>query len=115
MSTTAPDNPYFEEDSFDFKKYLFLFLANWYWFIISIFLSLGIAWLVNRYTLPVYEVTGSLINNDNSKSRSLSVYENMIPGMEIYRNRNTLATEIDVLKSPSLAERTLKELNFNIT
>lgn len=105
----------FEEDPIDFKKYFYVILANWYWFVISLVISLGIAWLVNRYTMKVYKVNSTLIINDDSRGRGLSGYENMIPGMEIFRNQKTVLNEIEILKSASLAERTLRNLDFSIT
>lgn len=104
-----------EDDSIDLKKYFFAILANWYWFVISLFITLGIAWLFNRYTMPVYQVTGSLIINEDSRGKGLSGYENLIPGMEIFRSQKTLLTEIEILKSETLADRTLSRLDFGIT
>ncbi len=93
-----------------------MILANWYWFVISVFIALGIAWLINRYTKPVYKVQGSMILSDNDRGRGgLTGYENMIPGMEIYRTRTMMANEMEVLKSYSLANKTLENLNFDIT
>jgi len=113
MST--PNQTHFEDDSLDLKKYLFLILANWYWFVISVFVALGIAWFINRYTMPVYNVTSSLIINDDDRGRGLSGYENLIPGMEIFRNQKKVLNEIEILKSYSLASKTIKEMDFEVT
>jgi capsular exopolysaccharide synthesis family protein len=113
---TIPSNPYSEVDeSLDLKKYLFLILANWYWFVISVFVGLGIAWLINRYTMPVYNVSASLIINDDDRGRGLSGYENLIPGMEIFRNQKKVLNEIEILKSFSLATKTVKQLDFDVS
>ena len=104
-----------EEGSIDYKKYLLTILANWYWFVISLFISLGIVQLINRYTMPVYQVTSSLIINDDARGKGLSGYENMIPGMEIFRNQKTVLNEIAILKSTSLAERAINGLTFDVT
>lgn len=103
------------DDSIDLKKYIYLVLANWYWFGLSLFISLGITYLVNRYTMPVYQVTGSLIINDDARGKGLSGYENMIPGMENYRTQKTVLNEIEMLKSYSLTQQALQDLDFNIT
>jgi len=114
---TNPVPPRYSEadESLDLKKYLFLILANWYWFVISVFVGIGIAWLVNRYTMPVYNVSSSLIINDDDRGRGLSGYENLIPGMEIFRNQKKVLNEIEILKSFSLATKTIKELDFGVT
>jgi len=116
MDKQSLNNPHpMEEDSIDLKKYFFLILANWYWFIISTFVGLSVAWFVNRYTLPVYQVTSSLIISEDSRGRGLSGYENLIPGMEIFRTQKLVLNEISVLRSYSLSQRTLSELDFNIS
>ncbi len=108
--------PQIQEDSIDLKKYFFLILANWYWIIISVFVSLAVAFLVTRYTKPVYEVRASLIVSENDRgSGGLTGYENLIPGMEIFRTQKLVMNEMEILKSYSLTQRALKELDFNIT
>jgi tyrosine-protein kinase Etk/Wzc len=104
-----------EDDSLDLKKYLFLILANWYWFLISVFLGLGISWLVNRYTKPVYKVQASMMIKDDVRSGGLSGYEQLMPGMEIYRTQTRVANEMEVLKSYTLTRRALEQLDFDIT
>ena len=49
----------FKDESIDIKKYLFKILFNWYWFAISIFFTVSIAYLVNRYTEPIFRVSSS--------------------------------------------------------
>lgn len=118
-SSATPSSPFisnpFEEDTLDFKKYLYLILTNWYWFLISIFVGLGVAYLINRYTMPVYRATSSIMLNEGTSSKGLSGYENLIPGMEIYAQRKYVINEMEVLRSYSLANRALLDLDFNIT
>ncbi len=115
VTNTHPSYPPpYPDDSLDLKKYFFMILANWYWFVISVFIALGIAWLQNRYTKPVYRVSASIMIQDENR-RGLSGYENLIPGMEIFRNQIKVLNEIEVLKSYSLAYRTLSELDFDVT
>ena len=54
----TPNNRFDQEESINLKKYLYMILANWYWFVITVFVGLGAAWLINRYTTPVYQVKG---------------------------------------------------------
>ncbi len=73
MDQTEYNNPRFEEDSLDIKKYLFKILFNWYWFAISIFIALAAAYLVNRYTTPIYNVSATVIlRNDLGGSSTLT-------------------------------------------
>ena len=112
--THTPFTPPYTDDSLDLKKYLFIILANWYWFVISLFIALGVAYVKNRYAKPVYKVSATLMIQDENR-RGLTGYENMIPGMEIFRNQIKVLNEIEVLKSYTLAYRTLQELDFGVT
>ncbi len=103
-----------DDSIIDYKKYFLGILANWHWFLISVVIGFSTAWLINRYSMPVYKVTGSLIISED-KGRGLTGYENLIPGMEIYRTQKAVLNEIEILKSYSLAYRTLNELDFKIT
>ena len=91
-SLNNPGDPrnyrYEQEDTIDIKKYFYMILANWYWFVIMVFIGLGVAWLVNRYTKPVYQLNSSLMIQEDDRGRGrLTSYENLIPGMEIFRNQ----------------------------
>ncbi len=105
-----------EEDSLDIKKYLFLILSNWYWFVLSIFTGLFIGYLVNRYSVNVYSIQSSLIIRDDESPNSFTGAENLIQGLKLVRNTKSVQNEIGVLKSYSLAYKALSELDeFNIT
>jgi len=60
-----------EEESIDFRKYLFLILSNWYWFAITITIGVGTAYLINRYSSDVYQLNASLIVGEDKGSNSL--------------------------------------------
>jgi tyrosine-protein kinase Etk/Wzc len=56
------------EESIDFKTLFFKLYSYWYFFLITIFIALLIAFLFNKYTLPVYKVkTTVLIKDDKSR------------------------------------------------
>lgn len=106
----------FREDNIDFKKFLLKVLFNWYWFAISLGISMSIAYLYNRYNEPIYRVEASIIVRDDEKSKGLTGAENIIQGLEMFRSRKNVQNEMTILKSYSLANRTLNELeDFKIT
>ena len=47
-----------DNDSINIKRYLSLFLSNWYWFAISLFFSMTIAYGINRYGEKIYTEIG---------------------------------------------------------
>ncbi|HSN49679.1 MAG TPA: hypothetical protein VLR52_00510, partial [Bacteroidales bacterium] len=70
---------YREEESIDIKKYLYRILYNWWWFALSVFLALTVAYLVNRYSEDIYRANCSLIiANENSQRGDVeSIIEDM--------------------------------------
>jgi hypothetical protein len=50
-----------EESSFDFQKWLHLFIKNWYLFLIFITIFLIGGYLKNRSWMPLYQSNGTLI------------------------------------------------------
>ena len=110
------ENIYFQEENIDIKKFLMRILGNWYWFAISLFITVTVAYLVNRYSEPVYSVTSTIIVRDDEKGKGLSGAEQMIEGMEMFRSRKNIYNEMGILQSYELTNRTLKDLeNFEIT
>lgn len=99
-----------EEDGLDIKRYLSLFLSNWYWFAISLFISLGIAYGINRWSEEVYTVSSSLLIKDEESTGELRSAEQFIPGGGIFSSRQNLRNEIGVLKSFSLNYDVIMEL-----
>ena len=63
MTTPLPHTPQPRpmrppQDDIDLMKYLYMFLANWYWFALAFVLSMGITYILNRYSAKVYTQIG---------------------------------------------------------
>lgn len=98
--------------TFDLKKFLYRIIQRWYWFAISIFICLTIAWLYNKFISPEYGVHSSMIVNEyESGIKRLSLSQNS--GNE--RNVNVLGQDhAGRLKSHILSYNTLVSLGWNI-
>lgn len=107
---------YREEESVDIKKYLYRILYNWWWFALSVFLALTVAYLVNRYSEDIYRANCSvIIANENTPRGDI---ESVIEEMTNIRNRRTKAVvqnEMTVLKSYKMTNAALERLDFGIT
>ena len=85
---------------------------HWYYFLFSIlFFSVG-ALVYIRYTLPVYEATTSVIIKD-TKNASKNI-EDILSG-DMFGNNKNIATEIGILQSRTVLEKTFKELNLDVS
>lgn len=102
-------DPQLDDDSFIIKRYLSLFISNWYWFVISLFTALAVVYGINRYSPKVYTVSSSLLIKDG-KNGGLSFGTNIMPGSDIFNNQQNLNNEIGILKSFRLNKRVMDSL-----
>lgn len=100
-----------EDDNIDIKRYLSLFLSNWYWFAITLFVAVTLAYCINRYSQKIYTVSSSLLIRDDQMRNMNSDVTNVIPGGDIFKSQQNLINEMGILKSFNLNYRVMKELN----
>ena len=65
-----------EENLIPFKKFVFLTLKNWQWFILSISLSLMVSTLINRYSANIF--SNSVKMNFNNSSNMIGTLESVL-------------------------------------
>ena len=106
--------PFHEEESIDIRKYLFKILRNWYWFLLSILICITTAYLINRYSKPVYSVSTKIILGTKDNSSNVQSAENIIRGVDFTR-QNIIENEIDILKSYSLNYKVIQGLDIGIS
>ena len=58
------------EQSINIKAIFHLFLANWYWFLLSVVVALGLATFYLHKTVPVYTRSAKLLVKSDEKGRS---------------------------------------------
>lgn len=104
-----PGQPQFREDEgIDFKKYLFLFLSNWYWFVAAMFIAIVVAYGINRYTPRQYTVSSKLmIRDDNQMFNNAEGY---LSGLDLYKSPQSLVNELEILRSFQLHYEVVSEL-----
>ena len=103
--------PGFSDDSsIDFKRYLSLFISNWYWFAFGLFLSLTIAYGINRYSERIFTVSSSLLIKDDQFGGEASQLGNIFPGGQVFKIQQNLKNEIGILKSFNLNRRVIDSL-----
>ena len=105
-----------EQSSFNFQTIYTAFVLNWKWFLLSIFICLGIGFLYLRYATPVYNTTAKLLikddKNDNGGSRgALQALESMSNLGFISSNYGT-ENEQEILTSTTIAEQAIRDLKL---
>jgi len=99
-----------EDDNIDVKRYLSLFISNWYWFAIALFIALTFAYGINRYSEKIYTVSSTLLIKDDQLANMNNSAASVIPGGDIFKSQQNLKNEMGILKSFSLNYRVMKEL-----
>jgi capsular exopolysaccharide synthesis family protein len=100
-----------EDDNLDIKRYLSMFISNWYWFAGALFISISFAYGINRYSEKIYTVSSTLLIKDDQFDRGNSNLGSVIPGGDIFRSQQNLKNEIGILKSFSLNDSVMKKLD----
>lgn len=115
MQNSYTSDPNSEESNINLKTILEKYLSYWKWFLGSVFLCLILATLYLRYSVPVYSASTSLLIKDDQSGNfasELSAFEDI--GL-FSGKKNVIDDEIEILKSRSIAENTVKAGDFNTT
>jgi tyrosine-protein kinase Etk/Wzc len=99
-----------DNDSIDFKRFLSLFLSNWYWFAIALFIAITLAYGINRYSERIYTVSSTLLIKDDQMGNITSNVASVFPGGDIFKSQQNLINEMGILKSITLNYKVMKEL-----
>ena len=89
------------ESSFDFKTLLALFILNWQWFALSVFIMLCCAVLYLRYKSPVYQVSTKMLIKEEQNNKRGGVNQ-MLSNMQDFgfiSNSNGIDNEVEILQS----------------
>lgn len=92
-----------------------MFVPKWYWFAISLFITLTIAVLYLLSTPPIYTRTAAILVKDNSKSSSSTSAMNDFSDLGIFKFNTNINNELLTLKSPTLMTEVVNRLGLNET
>lgn len=100
------------DDEIDLRLLFQEIRRNWHYFLFSIIFFVIAALLYIRFTLPVYEARSSILVKD-TKNTSKNI-EDIFTG-DLFGNTKNIATEIGILKSRSILDETIRELNLGVS
>ncbi|MBD2700663.1 polysaccharide biosynthesis tyrosine autokinase [Spirosoma sp. BT702] len=99
-----------EEGSTAILDYLYKFLRYWYWIVLSLIISFGIAYVYLKKFTPVYQVSATLLIKDEKKMNS-----DVIEKLDMNIRNKLVENEIEVLKSRALIGRVVDKLNLVVS
>lgn len=97
-------------EGIDFRRYFSLFISNWYWFAIALFVTLAIAYGVNRWGEEIYTVHSTMLISDEQYGGGFAEMDKIIPGGDIFQPRQNIRNEIGILRSFDLNQRVMYNL-----
>ncbi|MBC6609127.1 polysaccharide biosynthesis tyrosine autokinase [Hymenobacter sp. BT188] len=104
-----------QPDVKDIKQLLRQYSRHWYWFLLALTLSLGVAFLYLRYyAIPQYHVYSTLLVKDDKSGQSLSSAD-ALTDLGSFKTTRNIDNEMQVLKSRTLMERVVSELGLSTT
>lgn len=104
-----------EEEFIDVRKIIFRAKDNWYYFVISVIVCVGMAVIYLKTAAKQYEVEATLQLKDQGLSNAGSGPEEFIQGLNLLSGDAELADEIGLLSSYSTVRRALEELDFSVS
>jgi tyrosine-protein kinase Etk/Wzc len=94
----------------NFKKYLFHLLKHWYFIVGAVVIAIFAAFMINRYQDTLYLAQVSVIIDD--KENVQNIFEKVYASA--YSQRPVIQNEQTVLKSYTLARRTLEKMQLEV-
>jgi capsular exopolysaccharide synthesis family protein len=103
-----------QEKPFELKAFLYHYVLR-YWYLYLLFPAGAYfgAWLYLRYAVPVYEVKCSLLIKDERKGSGLSETA-LLQELGAIQETKNIENELQILKSQTLMEEVVRELNLNL-
>lgn len=103
-----------QDDSINIREEVEKYLLQWKWFLLSALVFLTGAYFYLRYSTPIYKSTTTILVKDDRKggiANELSAFSELglLSGV-----KSNVDNEIEIIKSRTLIEKTIKDLNLNI-
>ncbi|MGO4905997.1 GumC family protein [Flavobacterium sp. W20_MBD1_R3] len=101
------------DQDFQIRAIIEQYASHWKWFVLGAFISLSFAYVYLRYTVPQYRASTTILVKDEKKG-GLSSELAAFADMGIGGGKSNLDNEIEILKSRTLIENTVRKMNLNI-
>jgi len=107
-----------QEESVNLRALLMKYLIYWPWFIASIIICLGCAFLYLRFQTPVYNTTAAvLIKETDPRSKAMTQANGAVAALQDisgFSMTSNFDNEVEILKSRTLIKKVVSELGLYI-
>ena len=100
--------------SFSFQKVFAHVVLNWQWYLLSLIICMGGAYIYLHYTQPIYQMSARILVKDEDKKPRTSIKQ-ILPNMEdfgIMNNSSGFDNEVEILQSPVTVIDAVKRLKL---
>ncbi|MBN1597401.1 MAG: hypothetical protein JW894_03855, partial [Bacteroidales bacterium] len=101
-----------QEES-DLRKLADLFMRHYKIFILCVLFALFIAYLINHFAKPVYEITASVLIKEEVRGNSNRDVNDFLNSSLFGRNHN-FQNEVWVIQSSPVLEQTIRNLDLSV-
>ena len=103
------------DQEFNIRQQLERYLINWKWFLLSALFFLTLAFLYLRYTTPIYNISATVLIKDDKKGGLASELGSFGDIASLSGVKSNIDNELEVLKSRTLVQKTVRDLELNIS
>ncbi len=102
------------QDFIRVQDLLYMCLAKWHWFVLSLAVCLGVAIAYLLRTPPVYTRSASILIKDDSKGKSASTDMESFADFGIFTTNTNVNNEMGTLQSPDLMREVVTRLHLEM-
>lgn len=100
--------------NYNFNEIFYICLTKWYWFVISLIITVGYATYKSSTTQPVYTRYAEVLIKSNNQSNRLSDQMEKFATMGVYKTGTKAYNEIYTFRSPEIIENTVSKLKLHM-
>lgn len=101
------------DSEFNTKSFLIEGLRYWWLYIALIGISIAAAYVYLRYSTPIFKIEATILVKDLKQGNGLTP-ANALSEIDLFNQSNTIENEVELLKSRTLMEETVKALKLNV-
>jgi tyrosine-protein kinase Etk/Wzc len=106
-----PNNPSELADSEEVSlgDLLYKFFPYWPFFVLLLIISLSVAWVYLRYSMPVYKTMATILIKDDQKNAAA---DEMMQAFDMFGSKKNVENEVEVLHSKTLMQEVVRNLHL---
>ena len=104
------------EEEFNLYEILVKYLVYWPWFIVSVVLCLGCAYMYNRYSTPLYSTSAKVLIKEQDSYRGKSITPTSdVMELATINLTSLFDNELEIITSKNLVKKAVSDLGLYIT